>query len=200
MRFIVFEGLDGVGKTTQANLLERYLEERGVKVLRVREPGGTPLGEKLREILLDPSLEIDSLTETLLYFASRRELCEKVLKGALRQGKFVIAERFTLSTYAYQGYLRGISMSFLKELEKMVVNLPVSPLYLLLDLPVEIALSRKKREDRIERESIAFFKKLREAYLELARLRNDVLVVNASGETEEVFERVLDTLREAGII
>ncbi len=200
MSFIVFEGLDGVGKTTQADLLERYLKERGMRVLRVREPGGTPLGERLREILLDPSLEIDNLTETLLYFASRRELCEKVLKGALKQGEFVLAERFTLSTYAYQGYLRGISLEFLKELEKIVVNLPVSPLYLLLDLPAEIALSRKKREDRIERESIAFFKKLREAYLELARLRNDVLVVNAFGEAKEVFERVLDILREVGII
>ncbi|MCD6362743.1 MAG: dTMP kinase [Synergistetes bacterium] len=199
MSFVVFEGIDGVGKTTQAKLLERYLKDRGIETLRVREPGGTPLGERLREILLDPSLAIDGLTEALLYFASRRELCERVIKEALTRGGFIIAERFTLSTYAYQGYMRGVNFSLLRKLEEEAVDLPVSPLYLVLDLSPRLALSRKKREDRIERESMSFFEDLRDAYLDLARRRNDVLVVDALGPPREVFKRVLEALKGAGI-
>lgn len=200
MPFIVFEGIDGVGKTTQAHLLEEYLKERGASTLRVREPGGTPLGERIRELLLDPSLRIDGWSETLLYFSSRRALCEEVIKGALREHRFVIAERFTLSTFAYQGYLRGVDLDFIEGLELRLIDLPESPFYILLDLPPRLALSRKARSDRIEMESMEFFERLRLAYLELARAKENVKVVDASGSEREVFERVLTTLRREKVI
>ncbi|MBC7331281.1 MAG: dTMP kinase [Synergistetes bacterium] len=200
MPFIVFEGIDGVGKSTQSQLLEGFLKDGGFPVLRVREPGGTPLGERIRDILLDSSLNIDGWVETLLFFASRRELCERVIKGALSEGSYVIGERFTLSTYAYQGYLRGVSLEFIRNLEKNLVNLPESPFYIVLDLEPEHALSRKKRDDRIERESVEFFIKLRNAYLELARVEKNVRIVDASGEKDEVFERVLNLLRRERLL
>lgn len=200
MPFIVFEGIDGVGKTTQAELLEGYLRGKGVPVLRVRDPGGTPLGERVRDVLLDSSLSMDGWIETLLYFASRRALCEGVIKGALRDGYYVIAERFTLSTFAYQGYLRGVDLSFIEELDRKLIDLSEGPLYLLLDLSEELSLSRKRRNDRIELEPIEFFKRLRSAYLDLARKRKDVKVLDASGSPEEVFNRVLSVLRGERIL
>ncbi|MCS7234270.1 MAG: dTMP kinase [Synergistetes bacterium] len=200
MPFIVFEGIDGVGKTTQAHLLERHLKDKGFSTLRVREPGGTPLGERIRDILLDPSLKIDGFVEALLYFASRRQLCEEIIKGALKMGFYVVAERFTLSTYAYQGFLRGVSLSFIEDLERELLDLPEKPFYVLLDLSPELALSRKRRDDRIEMESFDFFKRLRLAYLELARDRKNVKIVDASGREEEVFERILEVLRGEKLI
>lgn len=200
MPFIVFEGIDGVGKTTQAFLLEEYLKKRGFLTLRVREPGGTPLGERIREILLDPSLKIDGWSETLLYFSSRRSLCEEVIRGALRKRNFVIAERFTLSTFAYQGYLRGVDLDFIEELESRLIDLPEKPFYILLDLIPQLALSRKARGDRIEMESMEFFERLRLAYLELAKVKGNVKVVDASGSEGEVFDRILTVLRREGLI
>lgn len=200
MPFLVFEGIDGVGKSTQAQLLEDYLREKGFFTLRVREPGGTPLGERIREILLDASFDMDGWVETLLFFASRRELCERVIKEALAKDVYVIGERFTLSTYAYQGYLRGVDLSFIRDLERRLITLREPPLYILLDLDPTLALSRKGRGDRIERESLEFFNKLRLAYLDLAERERGIKVVDASGEKEEVFERVLEVLRREAIL
>jgi len=200
MPFLVFEGIDGVGKSTQARLLEDYLRGKGFFTLRVREPGGTPLGERIREILLDASFDMDGWVETLLFFASRRELCERVIKEALAKNVYVIGERFTLSTYAYQGYLRGVDLSFIRELERRLITLREPPLYILLDLDPTLALSRKGRGDRIERESLEFFNKLRLAYLDLAERERGIKVVDASGEKEEVFDRVLEVLRREAIL
>jgi len=198
--FIVFEGIDGCGKTTQASFLESFLSSKGVPVLRVREPGSTPLGERIRGLLLDPSLEIDGWVETLLYFACRRSLSESLLKGALEKGFYVLLERFTLSTFAYQGYLRGVDLGFIEDLERRLIKLPQDPIYILLDLPADLALSRKARSDRIESEPLSFFRRLRDAYLELSLRRKDVRVVDASGSPEEVFSRVLELLRREGLL
>ncbi|MHB0986211.1 MAG: dTMP kinase [Sulfuricella sp.] len=168
-KFITLEGIDGAGKSTQLNWLAEHLRSQGRNVLVTREPGGTPLGEKLRELLLHQSMHLE--TEALLMFAARREHLDKVILPALQAGNWVISDRFTDASFAYQGGGRGLDEGKLRILEKWVQQDLQPDLTLLFDVPVEISrqrLSSNSSLDRFEQEKQDFFQRVREAYLRRA--------------------------------
>ncbi len=172
-RFITIEGGEGAGKSSNLDFVRRYLEQRGVELVTTREPGGTPLGEAIRAILLDRrNREMADDTELLLMFAARAQhLAERILP-ALEAGKWVLCDRFTDATYAYQGGGRGIPGERIAVLEQWVQKGLQPDLTLLLDIPVEQGLARagaRSAPDRFESERIAFFERVRAAYLEQAR-------------------------------
>jgi len=164
-KFITLEGIDGAGKSTHIEGIADFLRRRGKDIAVTREPGGTPLAEKLRELVLSQSM--DGETETLLVFAARREHIAQVIAPALSAGRWVISDRFTDATYAYQGAGRGIPAQKIAALERWVHDGLQPDLTLVFDAPVEVALSRlaKARTDRFEREDRGFFERVRAEYL-----------------------------------
>lgn len=192
--FIVLEGIDGVGKTTQAKILARKLRLKGREVVEVREPGGTRLGEAIRELLQKE--ELAPWAETCLFLASRAQLVEEVIKPALAQGKIVVGDRFSLSTLAYQGGVRGLEPDKLAQLNSWVTEGLEPDLTLVIDLEVEEALARGKGDLREEiRQKLEI---VRERYLNLAKERAaKVLVVDGQGSVEEVSRRIWALVEEA---
>src|SRR5689334_1914677 len=173
-RFITLEGIDGAGKSTHAAWIVETLQARGRRVLATREPGGTPLGESLRDLLLRDVMDHD--TETLLLFAARREHVEHVVRPALRRGQWVLCDRFTDATYAYQGGGHGVSRARIRALAQHVHGDCNPDLTLLFDVPTAVSRERLARAraqgrelDKFEREAGAFFERVRDAYLELAQ-------------------------------
>ena len=170
-KFITFEGVDGAGKSTHLNWFADTLRARGIDLLVTREPGGTPLGEKLREILLHEPMHGE--TEALLMFAARREHIEQVIKPALQRGTWVISDRFTDASFAYQGGGRGVPVAKLEQLERWVQGSLQPDLTLLFDIPVEVARERLNKNvtqtnialDKFEQEKGEFFDRVRNAYL-----------------------------------
>ncbi len=171
--FITVEGSEGVGKTTNINFIKEYLQAKGFKVTVTREPGGTALAEEIREILLNHRQDnMADDVELLLMFAARAEHLEKIIYPALKRGEYVISDRFTDATYAYQGGGRGISSERIAELENWVQGDFRPDLTLLLDAPVSVGLERagKRGElDRFESEKADFFERVRQTYLDRAR-------------------------------
>lgn len=171
--FITLEGPEGAGKSTNRDYLAAHLRDHGLDVLLTREPGGTPLAERIRELLLAPSDErMDADTELLLVFAARAQHLAEVIRPALARGAVVLCDRFTDATYAYQGGGRGLSVERIATLERFVQGGLQPDLTLLFDLPVEIGLSRaaaRGRLDRFEQEGQAFFEAVRQAYLDRAK-------------------------------
>jgi dTMP kinase len=166
-KFITLEGVDGAGKSTHLPRIAEFLRSRGKEVVVTREPGGTPLGERLREILLAESMHIE--TETLLMFAARREHIARVIAPALAVGRWVLSDRFTDATYAYQGGGRGMPGEKVAVLERWVQEDLQPDLTLVFDVPVEVALGRLQgKADRFEREDRGFFERVRTAYLKRA--------------------------------
>jgi dTMP kinase len=185
-RFITIEGVEGVGKSTNLVFVQTLLQAAGREVTVTREPGGTPPGEAIRSLLLDPAYRgICADCELLLMFAARAEHLDKVIRPALEQGQWVLCDRFTDATYAYQGGGRGIERGRIAELEQYVQGAFGPDLTLLLDVPVEVGLGRAGRRgllDRFEREEIAFFERVRQAYLEQAQKEPArYRVIDASG-------------------
>jgi dTMP kinase len=172
-RFITVEGIEGVGKTTNIDFIHRQLLAAGREVLLTREPGGTPLAEAIRGLLLDPEYTgMDVRCELQLVFAARAEHLEKVIRPALAQGKWVLCDRFTDATYAYQGGGRGIETGIIAVLETLVQGDFRPDLTLLLDVPVAIGMARAGKRgslDRFEQEQVGFFERVRACYLDLAR-------------------------------
>ncbi len=169
--FISLEGVEGCGKSTQAELLVEHVAGLGYTVIATREPGGTPIAEQIREILLEPrNTDMTDITELLLYLASRAQHVTQLIRPALAEGKVVICQRFSDATFAYQGYARGLDLNLLKQMNEMATGGLKPHLTLLLDIEAERGLSRKQREDwdRLESESIGFHDKVREAYLAIA--------------------------------
>ena len=169
-RFITFEGIDGAGKSTQIDVFSAALRERGVSLVITREPGGTPLGESLRELILNESMERE--TETLLLFAARAEHLARVIRPSLAAGQWVLCDRFTDATYAYQAGGRGLSVERIAALENWVHHDLRPDLTLLFDVPPEVAarrLSGTRAADRFEAEQEEFFRRVRAQYLERAR-------------------------------
>lgn len=198
-RFIVLEGGDGVGKTTQIALLSSWLDAVELPFVSTREPGGTPLGEAVREVVLDrPELDVPAESELFLILAARAVFVRDVVRPALAEGKIVVADRFTLSTLAYQGYGRGLDLDGIRQAIGLATGGLEPDLCVLLDVPLEESGARRRRggagADRIEREGEDFRRTVREAYLELAETEPGVQVVDGRGTPEEVHKRVRDCL------
>ena len=191
-KFITLEGMDGAGKSTHIAAIQTGLERQGHKVVLTREPGGTALGEALREVLLHQSMHAE--TETLLMFAARREHIAQVIEPALVRGAYVVSDRFTDATFAYQCGGRGVEAHKIQILESWVQSGLQPDLTLLFDVPVAVSMQRlqsARTPDKFERESHAFFTRIREAYL--TRADQDPLrfrIVDADQPLEEVNKRV----------
>ena len=202
-RFITIEGPEGGGKTTQARRLEALLRDLGVAVVRTREPGGTPLGERLRDLLLAGDTEPatnDALAEALLFNAARRQLVETVIRPALDAGTTVICTRFADSTLAYQGYGAGVPLADLRVLERAATGGLRPDLTLVLDLPAEAGLERKPAADQTRFElgfNLDFHRRVRDGFLALAAAEPDrFAVIDASATLDEVWEQVRLVVRE----
>lgn len=196
--FIVLEGPDASGKSTQLRLLSQALSARGIPVVTTREPGGTPLGQRLREILLHPESRMRPLTELLLMVADRHEHVEEVIKPALAQGKWVLCSRYTLSSLAYQGRGRGLPLELIHRLNELATG-GLQPDYVfLLDLPPQVALERTPLRDRFEGEGLSFFTQVRLAYLELIRTVPRGYVIDATLPPPQVTAEILARLPLSG--
>jgi dTMP kinase len=192
--FIVLEGPDASGKSTQLRLLSQELSRRDIAHVVTREPGGTKLGEELRKLLLDPKRTMRPLTEALLVVAARHEHVEEFIRPALREGAWVLSSRYTLSTLAYQGYGRGLDLGLLRQLNELATG-GLEPDYVfLLDLPPQVAYRRTRMRDRFEGEGLAFFTQVRAAYLELIRSVPNGYVIDATASPEEVCRDILARL------
>jgi len=210
-RFITLEGPEGCGKTTQVKLLVARLQSYGEKVVAAREPGGTATGEAIRNILQHDSAgePIGPEAETLLFEASRAQLCRQVIQPALESGAWVICDRFADSTTAYQGYGRGLSVEGLLNLNRFAIGETVPDLTILLDIDIScgfqrvaarLAIHNGQTLDRMEREDRVFHEKVRAGYLDLARKQPDrFLVVDAARNPVTVFNDIWEGLRHAGL-
>jgi dTMP kinase len=204
-KFITLEGIEGVGKTTNREYIRSLLEQTGKPCVETREPGGTPLGEALREMLLEHKHEgMSSDAELLLMFASRAEHLQKVILPALEAGNNVLCDRFTEATYAYQGGGRGINDRKISVLENWVQGELRPDLTIVLDAPVETGRNRAGRRsvpDRIEKEQNDFFERVRQTYLQLANhYPHRISVVDASVALEQVQDQIYHVMKERGII
>ncbi len=193
--FITLEGGEGAGKSVQLEALTTELSRLGKHVVTTREPGGTPLGERLREVLLDIDSEFDPLAEALLFAAARAELVTTVIKPALDRGDFVICDRYSDSTVAYQGYASEVDLMSIGQLNQIATGGLLPDLTVLLDLPVEVGMQRSGGDDRFESEDLAFHERVRKGYLALAEHDSERwLVVDATQDrvaiTSQILERV----------
>ncbi|MFT7110490.1 MAG: dTMP kinase [Psychrobacter glaciei] len=187
-KFITIEGIEGVGKSTNIAFVKTWLESRGVNCILTREPGGTELGEALRDLLLHGG-SVANKAELLMMFASRAQHLEEKIKPALEQGMWVICDRFTDSTYAYQGGGRQLNLDWISSLEQLVHESFQPDLTLLLDAPVEIGRARAAKRgaaDRIEAEDIAFFNRVREMFIARSQQSQRYSVVDATQALENV--------------
>lgn len=195
--FLVMEGPDGSGKGVQLDLLAQRLKQQGYSVLRSREPGGTPIGEKIRDVLLDPANKaMDPMTEALLYAASRSQHVAEKIKPALDRGQVVLLDRFVTSSLVYQGIGRGLGLPVIEQINDLAVQGLKPDLILLLYVSYEEGLSRKARQeghtlDRLETSGGSFHEKVNEGYLQIARLHPDeIALVDGAGSVDEVRERI----------
>jgi dTMP kinase len=201
-RFIVFEGIDGSGKTTQLKLLGERLEQRGYRFLYTREPGGTPIGEAVRKILLDPQHnELNPVAEALLYAAARAQHVAQVIKPALLDGQIVLCDRFVDSSLAYQGFARGLSIELLERINEPATAGLRPDLVLLLDFVSAAGLERiagaGRAADRIEQEDLAFHHKVRDGYFTLAgRDPRRYRVIDANGTIEQIHRDIIGLVEE----
>ncbi|MDH5469294.1 MAG: dTMP kinase [Gammaproteobacteria bacterium] len=200
-KFITVEGIEGVGKSTNITYVQQLLEANGIDVVLTREPGGTPLGEAIRALLLDSQYTgMDPVCELQLMFAARAEHLAKVIRPALEQGRWVLCDRFTDATYAYQGGGRGIDTGIISRLEQLVQGDFRPDLTLLLDVPVEVGLARannRSTPDRFEQEKVDFFERVRQAYLDMAREHDRrYRVIDASQPLESVQQQLTAVLQK----
>lgn len=198
--FITFEGLDFCGKSTQIELLKNFLESKNKETLVIREPGGTEISEKIREILLDKKNSgMTSETELLLFYASRAQLFKQVIEPNLKRGVFVLSDRFYDSSTAYQGYGRGLDIDFIKALNKFALNNKKPDLTFFIDLPLEKLNERKLKHgasnlDRIETSDEDFYKRVRRGYLDLANECERIKVIDGTRSIEEVSKEIISVV------
>jgi len=205
-RFITFEGIEGSGKTTQIQMLSNQLEERGIDHLLTREPGGTPIGDQIRRLVLDPgNVDMTPICDLLLYAAARAQHIEQVIRPALGAGRLVLCDRFKDATFAYQGYGRGIRLDLIDALHDLETLALRPDLTLLFDIDASRALERARDRDsggphdetRFEQQDLEFHERVRAGYLELAQQEpGRFVVIDASGTIEEVHARVLAAIEE----
>ena len=199
-KFITLEGGEGVGKTTNMAFIKDYLEQHSISVVVTREPGGTALAEKIRQLLLDSKSEaISEQAELLMMFAARAQHIKHIIEPALSQGNWVLCDRFTDATYAYQGGGRNMKISAIQWLENLVQGGLRPDLTLLLDAPVEVGIERVKKRgaiDRFESEKISFFESVRRAYLLQAELHPErIKLIKANQPLADVQRAITDVIR-----
>ena len=203
--FLTFEGLDGSGKSTQLRHASNWLTDREIEHTVTQEPGGTPIGQAIREVFLDHKwAEVDGTVETLLIFASRRQHLLEVINPALEAGRHVLCDRFTDSTFAYQGYGRGVASDLLQRVDDLATGSKIPDQTLLFDLPADQARRRGQSVsrqgepggvDRLDAEDLAFYERVRDGYLQLAREATDrYLVLSSAGSIEQTTILLEDSL------
>ena len=198
-KFIVLDGPDGCGKSTQAGLLAKRLGERGMPISRFRDPGDTSIGEKIREILLNPEhLAMDTRTELLLYMAARAQLWAEKIAPAFAANRCVILDRWLSSTCAYQGFAGGFGIDKVIKIATDCLERVWPDLTIILDVDLRTAAGRLDRQlDRMEAKGDGYHKKVREGFLQLAKQHENVIVVDASGGVETVYDKILEVISEA---
>lgn len=198
--FISFEGIEGTGKTTQVRLLAERLSKAGYSVILTKEPGGTAIGNKIRDVLLQPEHKgMFYLTELLLYNADRAQHLKELILPAISEGKIVITDRFSDSTVAYQGYGRGIDISLIKSIDEIATGGIKPDITILFDLDVETGLKRNRginKIDRLELEDIEFHKKVRKGYLQIANREPErIRIIDASMPIDKITEKIWEIIR-----
>lgn len=199
--FISMEGPDGAGKTTQIELLKAYLENKGYEILITREPGGTKISEAIRSIILDRSnVEMDYMTEALLYASARAQLVAEVIKPAIAAGKAVISDRFVDSSAVYQGMARGLGVENVYKINEFAIQNMMPKLTIHLDLPASVGIMRKKNQaelDRMELEKTEFHERVAEGYRQLAKMSPErIYTIDATLPVEEIHKLILSKLEE----
>ena len=197
-RFIVLDGPDGCGKSTQAKLLCKWLGNMGTECEFLRDPGTTDIGEKIRHLLLNPEhIAMTTETEVLLYMAARVQLWQEKIAPALKQGQVVVLDRWLSSTCAYQGYAGGFGIDRVNRIAQACLEKPWPDLTVILDVDLETASTRlKKQPDRMEQKGDGYHKKVREGFLKLTEAQQNVVVVNAAADIESVHSNVIKTVEE----
>lgn len=200
-RFLVLEGAEGTGKSTQAPRLAARLRKAGLELVETREPGGTEVGERIRELVLHaPELDVPRETELFLILAARAAFVRRVVEPALARGAWVLSDRFELSTFAYQGYGRGIDLGEIETLNRVATGGLTPDLSIILD--VDLDQGRRRREgrgsgpDRIESEGSAFLQRVRKGYVALAGARPEAVLIRGSGTVDDVESRIWAALYE----
>lgn len=190
--FITFEGADGCGKTTQLNLLEKYLKDKGLDVIVTREPGAKGLGEKFREILLNYDGVVSDRCESFLFLADRAQNIDTIVKPAVSSGKIVLCDRHIDSSVAYQGYGRGLDIQQIKNLNTIAAGGMLPDLTLVFDIDIETSMQRVgKNKDRMENSGNEFFNRVRNGYLELAKQEPDrIKVVDSTASIDDIHNKV----------
>ena len=200
--FITFEGGEGTGKTTQINILKKYLEDQGLEVIITREPGGVISAENIRTVIFDN--EIDPITETMLYAAARREHYIKKIKPALDAGKIVICDRFIDSSIVYQGIVRGVGVDLVENINKYAINNVEPDLTIFFDLDPETGLKRvslrNEQMNRFDKESLDFHLKVRKGYNLLSKTRNRFVLIDASKGIEDVTKQIINIMKISGVV
>lgn len=194
--FITFEGADGSGKSTQLELTSKYLEKKNIEYIKTRDPGGTDLGCKIREILLNYDGNVASYCELFLYLADRAQHIEEKIMPALNEGNFVLCDRYVDSTMAYQGYARGLGAEQILRLNNIVAQSLMPDLTFLFDVSTEVSAQRVgDKKDRLESEAEDFHRKVRAGYLDLAGKFSDrIILINANNSIQEVQEEIKKVL------
>lgn len=200
--FITFEGIDFCGKSTQIDLLERHLLDKNIKVLVIREPGGTEISEKIRRMLLDKeNSKMFMETEFLLFSASRSQLVREKIQPYLEREFYVISDRFHDSSSAYQGYGRGIPIDVISSIHKLTIGKSVPDITFFIDIPVNVAEQRRQQRsmdnlDRIEKSNKDFFYRVREGYLKLAECDRRFKIVNGTENVEVIHKKIINEIEK----
>lgn len=194
--FITMEGPDGAGKTTQIDLLRDYLSGKGYDIIVCREPGGTPISEAVRQVILNKDFtEMGNMTELLLYAAARAQLMEEVIRPALLEGKIVICDRFVESSAVYQGIGRNMGIDLVYQVNQFAIGDTVPDLTIMIDLNAEIGISRKKKQtelDRMEREALDFHERVVDGYRKLSQLFPErIYKIDGSRTIEEIHQKIV---------
>lgn len=206
-RFIAIEGPDGSGKTSVIQALRQKLEQDGLEVVTTREPGGSPIAEQIRQVILDvENHAMDVRTEALLYAASRRQHLVETILPNVQAGKLVISDRFVMSSLAYQGMARGIGLDPVWAINQFAIDGQMPDLTLLVDVPAEVGLERiqaakgQRQYDRLDRESLAFHQRVRQTYLDLAQDWANLEILDGQKSIEAVSQECYDILQKRGMI
>ena len=203
--FITFEGCEGVGKSRQIRFLEDYLKNHQIEYFLTREPGGTTVSEQIRNVILDgKNVSMTDECEALLYSAARVQLLKEKIKPLLDQGKLVLCDRYIDSSFAYQGYARGLGVDFIEKINDYAIKNFMPDYTIFLCLEPEKAFKRKggvDKNDRVEQSGIEFHNKVFEGYVELSKKYSDrFIVIDASGEKEQTHQKIIDALKEKGVL